>query len=429
MKYILLFLVLFSAACRADSDSVQAQQGTQLTTYNTFKTSEGVELRVVEFYKPSIHHFFAFDNNHIFMNSVADKQKNLREVRFAHNQFELEPYAAPIETQLLWTMDTIKAVQAKATNALNNTPLESRTSRVLIENLSRGCGNVQVLGELNSDKSAIDHMVVKVDGVGELHVDKDIEGVSCDDKTLMVGTVSCYGEKGPCYQKLVGVQYREDDLVPSDHGLLKKVYGEVDTTGAILNLPKDSAPIYTYVLLTRYVELNYRALMYVITKESESDGRNSYCSSCVASLKISFFELVDGEWQTLGSQVEQSVYGWPSGTYYLDNIGKRKVGLIYQENNSRGGEGYFEFSIYKIDPTTTQEVLSRHHYYEYNSFCEVSKSNYSTIELINSGDMYDVKMKIGHYNDAECKKIKYLNEEQLYRFAEGKYNIIKEKTH
>lgn len=430
MKYMLLFVLLFSTLCWADSDSVQAQKGTQLSSgYEIFKTSEGTKLRMVEFYKPSIHHFFTFSNNQIFMNSVLDKQKNLREVRFAHNQYELAPYTANKDTPLAWTMDMIKAVQAKSQTALNNTPLEARSARILIENLSRGCGNVQVLGELNEDKTVISRYVVKVDGVGEMQSTEAIEGVSCDDKTLVVGSVSCYGEKGPCYQKLRSVQYKADDVVPSDDALLRAIYGAPDGSGAIPNLSEESAPVYAFVLLSRSVEINGRALLYVITKEIESSDPTYYCSYCSTDMRISFFEHVDGSWQAIGSPVKQFVTGSPLGTYYLEQIGSQNIALVYYENNSRGGEGYFDFSIYKIGQSETKEVLNRHHFYEYNSFCPTTKSEYATIEFIKSTNIYDVKLKLGHYNSAECKKIKFLNEEQLYKFVDGEYKLIKEKAH
>lgn len=430
MKYILMLVVLFSTLCYAEPDSVLAQKGTQLNTgYDVFKTSEGGELRVVHFNKPSIHHFFTFANNQIFMNSVADKQKNLREVRFIHNQYELAPYTATADTPLQWTMDMVKAVQAKSQTALNSTPLEARSSRLLIENLSRGCGDVQVLGELSDDKTAFARYVVKVDGIGELHSTDTIEGVSCDNQTLMVATVSCYGEKGPCYQQLSSVQFNTDELIPSDYALLKGVYGDIDDSGAILNLPEGSAPIYAFVLLSRYVEINNRALLYVITKESESNNKNYYCSYCSTAIKVSFFERLNDRWKTIGTQVEQYITGTPFGIYYLENIGDNDIALVYNENNSRGGEGYFDFEIYKITPSETSEVLKRHHFYEYNSFCPTTKSDYSTIEFIKSSGIYDVKLKLGHYNSAECKKIKYINEEQLYRFVEGEYKLITEKSH
>ncbi len=430
MKFIALVILLFSSICHAESDVVVAQKNTMLVSYNTFQTTEGGERRVVEFSKPSIHHFFTYSNNQIFMNSVADKQKNLRQVRFTNNQFEIDAFSAKKDTPLSWTLDNVKTVLAKSDAVIQQTPVEARSSRVLIEELPRGCGNVQVLGVLSDDKSHIKSYAVKVAGMGEMHINAHVEGVSCDDKTLVVGTLRCDSEKGPCYQNLVGVQFTDDDQFLSDSNLIKMVYGNVDDRGAIVTADQTLAESFVRILLTRYVETNNRKLFFVVSQKNEYPGKNSYCTSCAIEVSVSILESIDGEWNRLDSEFEQIIYGWPYGEYYIETLGRNNVGIVFLDRKDRGGEGTFDFSIFKIDKTKVTSVLQRNHYYNYNSFCPVSKSTYSKVELIKNGDMYDVKLKLGHYNNAKnCKKMKFMNEEQIYRFSESKYKLIKESVH
>ena len=178
------------------------------------------------------------------------------------------------------------------------------------------------------------------------------------------------------------------------------------------------------------METNSRKLFFVVSQKNEYPGKNSYCTSCAIEVSISILESIDGEWNRLDSEFEQIIYGWPYGEYYIETLGRNNVGIVFLDRKDRGGEGTFDFSIFKIDKTKVTSVLQRNHYYNYNSFCPVSKSTYSKVELIKNGDMYDVKLKLGHYNNAKnCKKMKFMNEEQIYRFSESKYKLIKESVH
>ena len=78
-----MVILLFSSIIAIESDVVEAQKNTMLVSYNTFQTTEGGERACM---LNSVSHrsitFSPDSNNQIFMNSVADKQKNLRQVTF-----------------------------------------------------------------------------------------------------------------------------------------------------------------------------------------------------------------------------------------------------------------------------------------------------------------------------------------------------------
>lgn len=427
MKYFLMLVVLFSTLCYAESDSVLAQKGTQLNTgYDVFKTSEGGELRVVQFDKPSIHHFFTFANNQIFMNSVVDKQKDLREVRFSHNQFELTPYTATADTPLQWTMPMIQAVQAKSHAALANTPMETRQSAILIEELSRSCGTIQVLGELNESKSDINQFVVKAAGIGEIKFRDHIEGVSCDDNTLVIGTVACDTEKGPCYQHLYGVQYKNDSLVPSDLALLNMLYGKVDSNGNVMSKTIDKQRAYVSVVVTRYLELQNRQLLYVVTHAKSSKDDDTYCNACISVLELHVLEYSDGSWDLIENPITREYNGILTQSYYVENIGPNELGLVIEDKKSRQGEGSFDFDIYHIKKDSMPLVLNHGHYFGFNPMCESKKRETAILNFHGKGQMYDLKIVQHHFNEIyDCESRKYVNEEYIYRFTQGEYKLIK----
>lgn len=426
MKFLLFVLLFVSVVCYAESDSVQAQKGTQLISFSSFKTDAGKELRVVEFRKPSIHHFFTYSNNQIFMNSVLDKQKNLREVRFTHNQFELNPYTATKDTPLAWTMTMIRAVQAKSQTALTNTALESRKSRLLIESLTRSCGNIQVFGELNDDKTAIDRYVVHVEGVGEMRTNAPVEGVSCDDRSLVVGTVKCETDKGPCLQTLSGVQYENNPQIPSDEELLIKLFGKIDNSGRVDSTPAHKEPTYVSILLTRYFEMQNRKLMYVVVEGVNDKDSYNYCNSCTSIYETYFLEFYNNNWQLSKDVIFYEFNYYPSHYYYVKEIGTSAVGLFIERSYSNQGEAGFNYEVYNIGRGSSNLVLTHSHAYMFNPSCPIRKDNKSKIDFQGDGDMYDIRIVQNHYNEVHsCEKRKYVNEEYLYKFKDGMYKLIR----
>ena len=426
MKFIALVILLFSSICHAESDVVVAQKNTMLVSYNTFQTTEGGERRVVEFSKPSIHHFFTYSNNQIFMNSVADKQKNLRQLRFTNNQFEIDAFSATKDTPLSWTLDNVKTVLAKSDAVIQQTPVEARSSRVLIEELPRGCGNVQVLGVLSDDKSHIKSYAVKVAGMGEMHINAHVEGVSCDDKTLVVGTLRCDSEKGPCYQNLVGVQVKDDRKVPSDTALLAMIYGRVDAKGKIITDELLEDPTYARVMMTRYTEIQKRHILYVITNTITDEGHYAYCNACASTLDLSVLEYKNGTWSLFESGISWQTSGVPQHTVYLDELGSASLGVIIASDESRQGEGTFYYSVNQINQDSVSSILTHSHYYGFNPMCDSDKRNFATLSFEKKHDPYDIKIKQNHYNEIyNCKERKYVNEEYLYRFSDNKYILIK----
>lgn len=425
MKFIAIVILLFSSICHADSDVVVAQQNTMLVSFNTFQTSEGGERRVVEFSKPSIHHFFTYSNNQIFMNSVTDKQKNLRQLRFSNNQFEIDAYTATKDTPLSWTLNNVKAVLAKSNAVLQQIPVEARLSRVLMEELPRGCGNVQVFGILSDDKSYIKSYVVKVAGMGEMHINAHVEGVSCDDKTLVVGTLRCDSEKGPCFQNLVGVQLTDESEIPSDLTLLKMIESQIDDKGLTASGDFLDAPSNTSIMLTRYVKIQGREILFVLTNTIRDDGRYAYCNTCASNMNLLVLEYADGRWSLYESKISWETIGIPQYTVYIDELGSASLGLIIALEKSRQGEATFNYSVHRINDGTLSLLLTHSHYYGFNPMCDFDKRNFAALSFDKKIDPYDIKIKHRHYNEIrDCKKRKYLSEDYLYRFADTQYILL-----
>lgn len=427
MRFLIFFMLMSCSAVGADADVVLAQKNTTLDSSFAFQYSQGGKQRVVSLLRPSSEHFFTFTDNKVFMNSVADGNQHLRLITFARNQFEIMPVEVTKDIPTAWNLTRAQEVLRQPALKLAQVEPESRGHRILLQTLSRQCGNVQVLGVLDDEKSYVRRYVVKVEGVGELETLDAIESVTCDDKTLLVGTLYCYGEGLPCSQTLLGVQFENDGNSLTDNDILDAVYGGFDAK-EFFGIEGDTDEKLSYVprvLLTRYVELGAYKLLYTVTAVVPDRDDSPFCNLCSLDGVISIFMQSENGWEMLYTPENYSIYGLPADTFYMDHIGNDEIGLILSSDTSRQGEGSMRFEVYWLAEDGFKHALSFHEYYEFSEMCEFKQNSYANLEFFGDNRLRDIKILTGHYDpQTDCGKRKFLQQESVYRFNTNKYELM-----
>lgn len=415
-----LLVVLFFQSYSYANDSFIAQRQTSLSEDSKFYDTSGKRHRVVTFIKPTDSHFFTYTENSVYMNHVADKRKNLRVITFDREQYNILPFQKKPDTPLSWSLSDIQAILKRDKEILKKEKFEN--GRVLLFDLKRQCGMVRIFADRNKE-GEIKKYYVDFENIGVMETYYAIEGVTCDASSVTVGTLSCATERGPCNQLLFSAQYRNVEGMLSEIEILQKIYGSIDSKYKLSSI-RYGENKYASLSLTRYIELLNRRLLYVVTTITEQPGDEFICGACERTLIVSVFEMSDKGWDLVGTSKPYSIAAFANPQVHMQKIGDNSAGIIISYLYGRQGENTINHKVYKIDATKVEEVLGYSHFYILGFNCEYPKRPYSELEFLPAGDVWDIRIKSGHYiNNGSCKSAVFSKEETYYKYKDGTYQL------
>ncbi|MGV8836129.1 hypothetical protein [Cellvibrio sp.] len=422
LNFIVFILFTFSFHSNAfANDSLIEQQQTSLSEISTFKDISGVRHRVVTLDKPTDSHFFTYTDDSVYVNHVSDKNKNLRLVKFEHEQYNIVPFQKQPNTPLSWTLSDIQKILTRDKDASKNAALNN--GKALLVELKRQCGQVRVFAKIDEKERDIRKYFVDFEKIGVMESYDTIEGVTCNDSTVTVGTLSCASERGPCRQQLYSAQYKKEKNMLSEVEILQKIYGPVGEKHKLYSV-RYGENKYASVSLTRYIEFLNRQLLYVATTITAQPGDEFICGACERTIIISVFEMKNKTWELVGTSKPYSVHAFANPQIHMQQIADNSVGIVLSYLYGRQGEHTMNHRVYKINAATVDDVLDYGHFYTLKFDCEYPKKPYSNLEFLQVGEDWDIKITSGHYitNDS-CKSTVFSKEETIYKYQNGSYQL------